>query len=386
MRFKKTLLILSMFLLAGTSVVLAQDAATPVKEVQSSSNMLANLLIIISIFFALIIFGMGQVLLGLIRQVLNSKAAEKAAAAVLVVIFFLAGNSVSAQNAGTEVVKEIPNYGGLNSTAYWMLVTVIGIEVVAILFLLFFIRRIQAELIPAKAKAASPAISQWAAKVNNRFFTKAVPVEKEADIMLDHDYDGIKELDNALPPWWKWGFVVTIFFAVIYLINFHVLGYGNNPTQEYEAEVKAAAIKQEAFDAKNKDKVDEKNIVMADAAGIAQGKQIFTATCFACHGKLGEGIVGLGPNLTDDYWLHKGSLNDIFATIKNGYPDKGMQPWEKQYSPKQISLLASYIKTLKGTNPPNPKAAQGELYLDAPAVADTAKTAVPVAKDSAAKK
>ncbi len=141
-----------------------------------------------------------------------------------------------------------------------------------------------------------------------------------------------------------------------------MLGYGLDPKQEYDAEVKVAAAKLEAFNAKNKDKIDESNIVMADASGIAAGKEIYTSVCWACHGKAGEG--GAGPNLTDEFWLHKGSLNDIYASIKIGYPDKGMQSWQKQYSPKQMAQLTSYIKTLKGTNPANPKAAQGDLYTE----------------------
>jgi cytochrome c oxidase cbb3-type subunit 3 len=253
--------------------------------------------------------------------------------------------------------------------------------VIAILVMLFFIKRMQQELLPVKEKVKSVALKEWWARINNKFFTQAVPLEKEADVMLDHDYDGIKELDNSLPPWWKYGFVITIFFAAAYLIHFQVLGSGNNPTQEYEAELKTAAIQKEAYEAKNKDRVDENNIVMSDAAGIAAGKEIFQTACWACHGKGGEG--GAGPNLTDEYWIHKGSLNDIYHTIKVGYPDKGMQAWEKQYSPKQMAELASYVKTLKGTNPPNPKAPQGDLYTDAPVI-DSAATVV--AKDSVQKK
>ncbi len=382
MRFTKTLFILFSLLFAGSSVVLAQAADAPVKEVISSNNMLANLLIIISIVFALVIFGMGQVLLALIRQILNNnKTAGKVLTAFLILSLSLLSNGVYAQNAAAaDAVKVLPNYGGLDSTGFWMLVTVIGIEVVAIFFLLFFIKRIQQELVPAKEKVRSVALQDWWARMNNRFFTKAVPIEKEADVMLDHDYDGIKELDNALPPWWKWGFIITIFFAGIYLLNFHVLGYGNNPTQEYEAEIKSANAKMEAYAALNKDKVDEKNVPMADVAGIAYGKEVFQQVCWACHGKLGEG--GAGPNLTDDYWIHKGSLNDIYNKLKIGYPDTGMQSWQKLYSPKQLSQIASYVKTLKGTNPPNPKAPQGDLYSEAP-VLDS--TAVLLKKDSTQK-
>ena len=130
-----------------------------------------------------------------------------------------------------------------------------------------------------------------------------------------------------------------------------------------------AAAQQEAYQAKNKDKVDENSILLADAVGIAAGKEIFQQTCWACHGRLGEG--GAGPNLTDDYWLHKGSLNDIYHTIKVGYPDKGMQAWEKQFNPKQISNIASYIIKLSGTKPPNGKAPQGEIFTAAPVTDST---------------
>jgi cytochrome c oxidase cbb3-type subunit 3 len=383
MRFTKTLFILLSFLFAGSYTVLAQVADAPVKQVQSSNNLLSALLIIITLIFAFVIFGMGQVLLGLIRQVLNKiKADEKAMAILSFIVLSLMSITSQAQTAvATDVVKEVPNYGGLDATGFWVLVTVIATEVLAILVLLFFIKRIQQELLPQKTKQGSVALKEWWASIDNKYFTKAVPVEKEADVMLDHDYDGIKELDNALPPWWKYGFIITIFFAVVYLLNFHVLGSGYNPTQEYEAELKNAAIQMEAYNAKNKDKIDEKNIVMADAAGVAAGKEIFTTVCWACHGKGGEG--GAGPNLTDDYWIHKGSLNDIYNTLKVGYAEKGMQSWQKVYSPKQLSNIASFVKTLKGTNPPNPKAPQGDLYTDAPVV-DSTK--IVVGKDSLLKK
>jgi cytochrome c oxidase cbb3-type subunit 3 len=132
-----------------------------------------------------------------------------------------------------------------------------------------------------------------------------------------------------------------------------------------------AQIEKEIYEANNKDKIDENNVPMADANGLAEAKQIFETKCFACHGKAGEG--GAGPNLTDDYWLHKGSLNDIYHTIKNGYADKGMQSWASEYTPKQISFLASYVKTLHGTKPANAKAPQGDLYTELTPVSDSSK-------------
>jgi cytochrome c oxidase cbb3-type subunit III len=204
-------------------------------------------------------------------------------------------------------------------------------------------------------------LNSWWATMNRRFFTQAVPVEREQDILLDHDYDGIKELDNALPPWWKYGFYFTIGVAVLYLLRYHVWKTGPDPRQEYDQEMRVAAAQVETFRKTAGETVDEKTVTMADVAGIAEGDKIFHSNCFACHGAKGEG--GVGPNLTDNYWLHGGTINDVFKTIKYGYPEKGMQSWQKTYSPTQIKNLASYIKTLVGTNPPNPKAPQGDLFV-----------------------
>lgn len=205
-------------------------------------------------------------------------------------------------------------------------------------------------------------IKNWWSALDRTLFTKAIPVEKEADFLLDHDYDGIKELDNALPPWWKYGFYFTIVVAALYLLRFHVWKTGPDPQQEYDQEMKVAAAQIDEYRKKAGDMVDEKTVTMADATGIADGDKIFHSNCFACHGAMGEG--GVGPNLTDNYWLHGGTINEVFKTIKYGVPEKGMQSWEKTYSPAQIKNLASYIKTLVGTNPPNAKAPQGDLFQE----------------------
>ena len=155
----------------------------------------------------------------------------------------------------------------------------------------------------------------WWSKLDKNVFTRAVPVEQEADVLLDHDYDGIKELDNALPPWWKWGFYFTILVAIIYIFNYHVFGTGKNPEQEYAAEMAEGKRLEEQYKARTKTLVDENNITLADADGIAAGKALFTTSCVACH--MADGGGGIGPNLTDEYWIHGGGLNDIYKTIKN---------------------------------------------------------------------
>lgn len=380
MRLLKTLFI-QIFLLLFTVAVNAQDAATPaapaVQQESGGYNMVAILMIAIALVLVFVIYSMGQVLITLLHQ-LNEK--RKSTSVLPAIILILCGSLLSlttnAQDAAatTDVVVEtLPNYGGLSASAFFSFCAVIGIQVIVIFVMMLFINRIKNELHPVVKTKKS---FDWAAlfnKLDKKLFTKAVAVEKEQDIMLEHEYDGIRELDNSLPPWWKYGFIITIIVAGIYLMHFHVLGTGKNPTQEYEAELAQAKIEMEAYAALSKDKIDESNIEMTDEAGIANGNEIYQQMCWACHGKLGEG--GAGPNLTDKNWIHEGSLNAIYASIKHGYPDKGMQAWEKQYSPKQINNLVSYIKTLEGTNPPNAKAPEGDIWEDEATVTDGAAVA-----------
>jgi cytochrome c oxidase cbb3-type subunit III len=353
-----------LFLLLSFSI-LAQDAIATATA-KPGTNLLELLLIITVVVLVFVIWGMGQVLIALSRQLLNKNKEQSkiAAISVLVILSLLSENLLAQTTETNEAVKEITNYGGVSANTFYFLVAVITTEILAIAFLFFAIRRIFTELLPERSAAAikeSKLAALWV-KLDKKLFTKAIPIEHEADALLDHNYDGIQELDNALPPWWKYGFIITIGFAFVYLLNFHVFGNGKNPTEEYQAEMDNAQIEKEAYEAKNKDRIDEANITMADAAGIKSAEVNYLANCVACHGANGEG--GVGPNLTDDYWLHKGSLNDIYRTIKVGYPDKGMQAWSTKFNPKEMSQLASYIKILHGTNPPNGKAPQGDLFTE----------------------
>lgn len=219
---------------------------------------------------------------------------------------------------------------------------------------------------------------EWWSRMDAKLFTKAIPIEREADHLLDHDYDGIKELDNSLPPWWKYGFYISIVIAVIYMLRFHVWNTGPTPEQEYQTEMAMAAKQIEEYRKKAGDMVDEKTVTLADAKGIEEGAKIYGQSCMACHGGKGEG--GVGPNLTDNYWMHGGTINDVFKTIKFGVPEKGMQAWEKTFSPTQIKNIASYIKSMAGTNPPNGKAPQGEPFEDKVDKNRAAKDSAAIAK------
>lgn len=370
----KKITVTVLFLLISFTM-LAQDAAAA-KPVTLGTNLLALLLVITIVLLAFVIWALGQVLIALSRQLLEKdKPLIKVAAIAVVLILSMLSQNVLAQTtaAADEAATVVSNYGGLSANTFYFLAAVVLTEIFAITFLYFSIRRINVELLPEKAVAAfkdSKLSALWA-RLDKKLFTKAIPIEYEADALLDHNYDGIQELDNALPPWWKYGFIITIGFAFVYLLNFHVFGNGKNPTEEYQAEMNNAQIQKEVYESKNKDRIDEQHVSMADATGIKSAEVNYVANCVACHGAKGEG--GVGPNLTDDYWLHKGSLNDIYHTLKVGYPDKGMQSWASKFSPKEMSQLASYVKTLKGTNPPNGKVPQGDILTEEMAT-DSLKT------------
>lgn len=187
------------------------------------------------------------------------------------------------------------------------------------------------------------------------------PIEQEKDLEIPHAYDGIKELDNPVPAWFNWLFFSTMFFAAAYLFYYHIGGYGDLQDQEYENEMARAKVEKAAYLEKSANAIDE-NSVKADNTPmiLAEGKTIFDANCQVCHGDKGQGIIG--PNLTDDYWLHGGGVNNIFKTIKYGVPEKGMVSWEKTLNPKQISAVTNFILSLQGTNPVGGKAPQGEKY------------------------
>jgi len=352
---------------ASLIVAFASHAQTVAAPSGGGVNWLLILLVIVALVLLLVIWGLGQIILMLGRQLNDKRRNESKLGAMLALIGLLFAGSVQGQTADAAPATVVSDYGGLNALEFWALAAVLFIEVLVIFFLAFMARRMYRELRGIADKELGAALEssrlmQWWKNLDASWMTRAVPLEKEADILLDHDYDGIKELDNALPPWWKYGFYFTLVVAVIYMMNYHVLGIGMNPEQEYAAQMEEGKRVEEAYKAKTKNLVDENNVTMADAAGVAEGKKTFLATCVACHGKDGEG--GIGPNLTDDNWLHGGSMNDIYKTIKLGYPEKGMQSWQSMFNPTQIKELASFVKSLKGTKPANPKAPQGDLFKE----------------------
>ncbi len=202
----------------------------------------------------------------------------------------------------------------------------------------------------------------WGKKVWSKL-TGNKPIEKEGEIILDHNYDGIRELDNELPPWWVWMFYATIIFGVVYLVRFHIVG-DYDQDLEYEQEVAAATLAIEEYKKTAKDLVDINTVeLLADASDLSAGKAIFESTCVVCH--MADGGGGIGPNLTDENWILGGGIKNVFNTISEGGRDgKGMVAWKQILKPAEMAQVASYLLTFQGTTPANPKAPEGDIWVD----------------------
>lgn len=193
-------------------------------------------------------------------------------------------------------------------------------------------------------------------------FMGLVPVHREKELVIEgHEIDGIEELDNTMPPWLKWLFYGTIVIGFIYIMYYIVLGIGDNQYQEYDKEMAAAEqLKNERL--KNQsNQIDENSVIFLTAdADLSEGKQIFMDNCATCHGQQAGG--GAGPNLTDEYWIHGGGINNVYSTIKYGVIEKGMISWQTKLTPVQIQKVASYVLSLKGSNPPGGLPPAGEKW------------------------
>jgi len=189
------------------------------------------------------------------------------------------------------------------------------------------------------------------------------PVEEEGEIVLDHNYDGIRELDNKLPPWWVYGFYATIIFAIAYMVNYHVFD-GTDQIEEYQIALAEAKIEIEDYKKTAKDLIDINTVVrLTEASDLDAGKGIFTGNCVACHKADGGG--GIGPNLTDDHWILGGGIKNVFEVIsEGGRAGKGMVSWKAELKPAEMAQVASYVLSLHGTNPADPKEPEGEIWVD----------------------
>jgi cytochrome c oxidase cbb3-type subunit 3 len=342
---KKKISAFVIFLL-GSLRAAAQDRPEPPSEL-SNPVAIVLLTVVIGLFIAIVILGNAVIA----SMDIYRERMKKAAKATLTVLILLAATQVIAQ--------QTTNINGLSQTSFYMLVTVIALEISIIISLLFTLRilvGIERKKRIKKAKKPKPAIN-WLDKLND---TKSVDAVSEADVDMGHDFDGIHELNNPTPPWWRYGFYCSIVFAVIYMWRFQIAHSAPSQIEELAIAEKAALEEKAEYLKNAANNIDEKSVkLLTDPADLAAAQKLFAANCAPCHGPQGQGVVG--PNLTDDYWLHGGKVNEVFSTIKYGVADKGMKSWKDDFSPKQLAQLASYIKSIHGSNPPNPKEKQGTL-------------------------
>lgn len=189
------------------------------------------------------------------------------------------------------------------------------------------------------------------------------PMEEEHDIILDHNYDGIRELDNNLPPWWIYSFYASIVFAAVYLVRYHIFD-GPNQYQELETEYAQAAIEIEEYKKNAKGLVDINTVVvLTSAADLKNGQVLYEANCVACH--MADGGGGIGPNLTDEHWILGGGIKNIFKTlVEGGRAGKGMISWKQSLTPLEMAQVSSYVLAFQGTTAANPKEAEGDIWVD----------------------
>lgn len=342
------------------------------------SNPLAITFIVLMLLLLIVIGILAHIVIGAADVKLKKRNKEKKAgitAAAVMVLFLLLPSVVFAQNpAAADTAKTVSKtIAGMDSSTFYIMVAVLFVELAVIIALLINIKFL---LKQEKEKIAEPVTEEekivFGKEKADRLswwdrFNKLRPASQEADLDLGHEYDGIRELNNRLPPWWLYGFYLTIVFAAIYLWRFHVSHNGPSSKQEYETSVARAEERIQAYLKQKGESVDENTVtLLTGAEDLAAGKAIFTdpAKCPACHLADGGGNA-VGPNLTDDYWIYGGSITNIFKTIKYG-TNKGMRSWKDDLSAKQMAQVASYVKSLHGTKPANPKEPQGELYTEEP--------------------
>lgn len=348
------------------------------------TNPLALTLLVLMGLLLIIIGVLANILIGAadLRIQKNKIAAKLPAVVSLLTVTLLSQTALMAQDAATATAEAAPKMiGGMNASTFYLIATVLFLELFIIIALLINIRyliRTEKSKLPSQA-GTFVSKEQKANQLNlwdriNLF----KPISEEKDLDLGHDYDGIRELDNRLPPWWLYGFYITIIFAGIYLYRYHVSHTAPSSKQEFDMAVAKGEADVQAYLKLKGESVDENTVTLLTAAeDLAAGQKIFLTPgkCMTCHAEDGGGNA-VGPNLTDDYWIYSGDIKTIFKTVKYGAKN-GMKSWKDELSAKEMAQVASYIKSLHGTKPKNPKAPQGNLYTEgaqaAPAVDSTAK-------------
>jgi cytochrome c oxidase cbb3-type subunit III len=342
--------------LAATPALAATEATGGTPALVNVSMETNYIMLLLAVLQVVIIITLGSV----IRSMGGSgsllvKHLTKARTVVPIALLLL---TIGEASAATEAASTVSA-----NTIFWFLAAGNMLLFVMLLSQLMILRAMVRAMVPEPEQpVAAEEGPSWADTILQRL-TRTKKVEEEQDILMHHEYDGIRELDNVLPPWWLWLFYATVIWGVVYVVNVHVIEVWPHQEEEYRREMAEAKASVEAYLAQAAASVDENTAtVNLDAAMVAQGKAIYDQNCKACHGAAGEGTVG--PNLTDDHWKNGGGIKNIFRTVKYGVPERGMIAWKAQLNPTEIHAVSNYIISLHGTNPANPKEPEGELWME----------------------
>jgi cytochrome c oxidase cbb3-type subunit 3 len=369
----KTIFSTALLLISFVSYGQTAQAGTVQKSFTMDTN---TLLVIFAVFLLMPLWILSNTFLTAAKRYYSDKVKSRALKVLIPLGLLLSSSSLFAQ------VKVPPAAAGLSANAMTiLLICVIAAEVMLLVFFAHktndFIQKIDSGDVSDASPAVESGLLVWIREKWAAMNFK--PIEEEYKIDTGHSYDGIRELDNIIPPWFTSAFLLTILFGAGYLYRYQIAKAAPMQVQEYENAVAMADLQHDEYLKTQANNIDESNVAILTGADLDAGKKTFTTICAACHRSDGGGMVG--PNLTDDYWIHGGSLKNIFTTIKYGFPEKGMISWKEQLSPLQIAQAANYILTLHGTNPPDPKAKQGDLYVPEAAAPDSLGTKV-IGKDT----
>lgn len=291
----------------------------------------------------------------------------------ILIAALLASAPLWSQTPEAATAAPAASAGEFNNIMTWLLtIAASAMVVIGILYMLWVNKFMYNRLIKLEALRTGVALPEdFVAEQGDDFWTRLrkkywedpVPIERENEIVLHHDFDGIRELDNSLPPWWINMFYITIVWAAGYMYYYHFGGSGPSQKEEYNNEMAVAKKQIEMALAGQANKVDESSVtLLTDPAMVSIGGTIYKTNCVACHGQNLEG--GVGPNLTDANWIHGGGIKNIFKTLKYGVPEKGMIAWQAQINPADMQKVASFILSKQGSNPANGKAPQGEVWKE----------------------
>ena len=353
----------AIFALCSNIIMYGQTAAlTPPPAAEESGIFDLNfVLLAIAVLLLLPFYFTSKTFLFSLKDYLKKKANLNNTGKTIVSIFLLLLSSQFLFAEGTTANNEI-----VASPKFWVTVTLCVIIALEFIFIIYFSWKTSSLINPtaainaekAEAETESAFESFWN-KINS-FKTKG----EEATIDTGHNYDGIRELDNITPPWFTTAFILSIIFAITYLYRYHIAESAPLQIEEYNIEMAAVDAEKTKTNA-NQEMITADNVKMLGAADIEKGKLFFTANCVSCHGANAASMPGgVGPNLTDEYWIHGGSISNVFNSITNGWPEKGMISWKSQLSSQQIAQISSYVLSVKGSVTTGGKEPQGEIYVE----------------------